>query len=167
MAGSCVDASPCGVALGRRPDPCVSVASGSDEGIAMRAALKLPQLWRIMRAGTNQGKDFERRRGMSDTQSQTAQSGALHHGSAAIISANLVAGSLQNFERRARGKPHRLVFIKQNHGVREVQSGWHNRPARDLLLISCRLQRKGSSMTQLLVEPHRATRAIQIERTQL
>ena len=75
---------------------------------------------------------------MSDTQSQTAQSGALHHGSAAIISANLVAGSLQNFERRARGKPHRLVFIKQNHGVREVQSGWHNRPARDLLLASCR-----------------------------
>ena len=42
---------------------------------------------------------------MSGTQSQTAQSGALHHGSAAIISANLVAGSLQNFERRARGKP--------------------------------------------------------------
>src|SRR5438477_5536279 len=75
-----------------RPDPCVSVTSKSGEGIAMRATLKLPQLWLIMRAGTNHSIAFARRRGMSDTQSQTAQSGALHHGSAAIINANLVAG---------------------------------------------------------------------------
>ena len=66
---------------------------------------------------TNEATALEWRWGMSDTQSQIAQSGALHHGSAAIINANLVAGSLQNFERRARGKPHRLVFIKQNQGL--------------------------------------------------